>query len=538
MKFKFFCLFCAFLALILGMKIGGGAKSESLSESLLISQSEFPVSEHKSFAIILYAYNQAEWCERSLLSIMSQDYDHFRVFFIDDASSDETARRAKAFILENNQQHRVVFVQNESHLGESVSLYQAAGQLLDKEIVLPLKAKDWLAHPNALNSLNRVYQNPDVWMACSSAILYPTYEIKSASQLDSAVSFYAALFKQISLADLMKEEGAQAYLNPLTELAGDRICKVSGLSFFENIAHPSKRFSLNSQSSFSARYHPLSSFPKAALRQEKTDILIFSCDRPLQLYACLESIYHYMSGFEKISVLYRASNERFSLSYGQLKTAFPHVKFLAQSNNYKKDFKPLLMKALFNSPSKYILFSVDDLIVKDFIDLNYCMGWMDKTSAYGFYLRLGKHISYCYQAGKEQSVPISVPLAAKIYAWSFNRGEGDWGFPNSLDMTLYRKEDLKQQFKLMRFNTPNSLELDWAKKHRPQKAIGLYFEDSKVVNIPLNIVSRTGNPHMNYLSTDELLVKFEQGLKMDIRPLHQIENPSPHFEYLPDFISR
>ena len=163
---------------------------------------------------------------------------------------------------------------------------------------------------------------------------------------------------------------------------------------------------------------------------------------------------------------------------------------------------------------------------------------MEKTRAYGFYLRFGKHIRYCYQTDQPQAVPNSIPLAQNIFAWDLKTGEMDWGFPNSVDMTLFRKSDLKEPFEKMKFKTPNSLEFIWASEYAPQKALGLYFEHSKIVNIPLNVVSRTGNPHMNFSSPEDLLAKFNEGLKIDIEPLHRIENPSPHSEIIPEFVAR
>jgi len=54
----------------------------------------------------------------------------------------------------------------------------------------------------------------------------------------------------------------------------------------------------------------------------------------------------------------------------------------------------------------------------------------------------------------------------------------------------------------------------------------------------MNLVGKTSNPHMNFMSVEELLVKFDEKLKIDIDPLYQVENHSPYFEYFPEFISR
>lgn len=73
--------------------------------------------------------------------------------------------------------------------------------------------------------------------------------------------------------------------------------------------------------------------------------------------------------------------------YERVIDAFPTAHFVMQSiKDPKHDFKPKLNDLVFGSPSEYILFAVDDIIVKDFVDLGYCMEQMEKTGAYGFIL--------------------------------------------------------------------------------------------------------------------------------------------------------
>jgi glycosyltransferase involved in cell wall biosynthesis len=498
-------------------------------------EKEWPVTERKSFAILLYAHNQTLWCERALRSIFEQEYDHYRVIVIDDGSVDGTGEKAKQFIVDNNQEAKVILIRNEAKWGPVASLYRAIDSCLDREVVLPLDAKDWLAHPHVLSRLNAAYQNPDVWLTAAPVIEYPSYAIQPPREL----SFYAALFKQIQLQDLFQNghftTASASYLTPLMQMAAGRVRQMEEPLAFLNTASPTVPEKPLRPTS---HYHALRGFP-APKESPRADVLLFSFDRPLQLYACLESLQRYITGFSRVTVLYRASTLAFEAGYEKVKDAFPLIQFVAQSTTRpKSDFKPQVMKILFDSPSQYILFGVDDIVVKDFVDLNLCMDQMEKTGAYGFYLRLGRHIRHCYQTNEPQGVPTSLPLASHIYAYDMKTAEADWAFPNSLDMTLFRKEQLKNAFSAMKYKTPNSLEFNWANGHCPERAIGLYFEASKMVNIPLNIVGRTGNPHMNYLTAEELLAKFNQGLKIDIEPLYKVENASPHFEYIPDFIAR
>ena len=544
----FFYLIPIFAAALFGFWMGASPKPREAKAVVLKAtphpEKDFPLREEKSFAIVVYSYKEVKICERVLKSIFEQDYDRFRVIFFDDGSQDGTFEKVQSFVLENKQDHRVILIQNQERLGPVACLYRAADTLRNKEIAVPINAKDWLAHPGTLSRLNAVYQNPDVWLTVSGPILYPTYE-----QLDCGpkfenlpahipVSFYAGLFKRIRLADLLKNghfvTGRDAYLGPMFQMSGGRTRVLNEPLFIANLARCSRIDVDKPLSSYSA----LADFPEDVSSDEKADIVLFSCDRPLQLFACLESIHRYISGFEQIYVICRSSDERYVAGYQKVAQDFPDVRFVFQGKEYKKDFKPLLLKTLFESPSEYVMFGTDDEIVKDFSDLKSCMEMMSKTGAYGFYLRLGSHIVYSYQLSRDQSVPPSVELGKGIFAWNIRNEHSDWGFPHTVDMTLYRKSDLKAPFEKMRYKTPNSLEFSWAKEFHPSHEIGLYFERSKVVNVPMNIVSRTGNPHMNYLTTPELLAKFEQGLKIDIDPLYRVENASPHFEYYPEFVLR
>lgn len=493
-------------------------------------EKEFPITEHKSFVIVIYGHNQDQWCERALRSVFEQDYDHYRVILVNDASIDQTEEKAKQFIEDNHQDEKVILMRNETRLGLVASLYRAIDSCLDKEIVIPLYAKDWLSSPMVLQKLNIAYQNPNVWLTLGQTIDYPTYAIRDEGQ----TSYYAAVFKQLRLKDLFSHgrfaTNAEAYLAPLKQISGGRIRNLQEPISFLNLSPPRREEAAPTEI---ASYAPLASFP-APRSLKQADILVFSCDRPLQLYACLESIQRYVTSFANLTVLYRSSNEAFDDGYEKVKDAFPAVRFVTQSGN---DFKPKLEKILFNSPSEYILFGADDLIAKDFVDLKVCMEQMEKTGAYGFYLRFGKHIHHSYLSDQPQSLPPSHPLSGGIYAWDIEMGEADWGFAPSLDMTLFKKEEIKKVITDKKYKNPHGLELCWLEEV-PEKAIGLYFERSKLVNIPMNTVGPGGKPHMNYLNAEELLVKFNQGLKIDIEPLYKVENGSPHLDYIPEFVMR
>ncbi len=270
------------------------------------------------------------------------------------------------------------------------------------------------------------------------------------------------------------------------------------------------------------------------------DLVVFSFDRPLQLYAFLESAQKYAKGIGQTTVVFRASQKgHYEYGYQVVADAFPQVKFLAQGENPKEDFKPLTLQATFESPSDYVIFAVDDIVVKDHIDLSECIKMLEINQAYGFYLRMGEHLDFCYTMNQSQQVPPLTAIKKDVMAWTFAAGEHDWGYPNTVDMTLYRKADIEQAFRSLNYHSPNTLEAYWACQATPiMNKRGLCFKESKIVNLPLNRVQTDYKNLSMEIDPADLQIKFLQGLKLDIAPLAKIKNKSAHMAYEPSFIAR
>jgi len=272
----------------------------------------------------------------------------------------------------------------------------------------------------------------------------------------------------------------------------------------------------------------------------KADLVVFSYDRPLQLYAFLESAQRCLTGVGQIQVIYRASSPEFANAYQEVKAAFSYVTFLIQGDKPKEDFKPLTLKATFSTPNDHVLFAVDDIIIKDHIAVDECIAALEETQAYAFYLRMGRNLTECYTLQCAQSLPLMREVKPGIYVWCFAQGQSDWRYPHSVDMTLYRKKDIRKSFESLQYTSPNVLEANWAglglhilHKH------GLCYEQSKIVNLPLNRVQDFyNNRFMEGFPANGLLAIFNQKQKIDINPLHKIDNKSAHMEYVPTFVER
>ena len=264
-------------------------------------------------------------------------------------------------------------------------------------------------------------------------------------------------------------------------------------------------------------------------------LVIFSYNRPGQLYALLESVKQHVSGLSSVSVLYRTDSARYEIAYEKVKKSFPGVAWHRQKNP-PHDFKPLLLLILEKFTTDHVLFAVDDIVVKDKVNLAVCVQALEQTKAYAFYLRLGKNIIYSYNSDILNPAPMHVSITDDIYAWRFCQGRGDWAYPHTVDMTLYRLADILPAFKHFPYHSPNTLEEHWSGLGHDKKMIGLCFETSKIVNIPVNLVNNRQNPYMHSYTAQELLEKFENNLKLDIVPLYGVHNTAAHMDYQFTFV--
>ena len=145
-------------------------------------------------------------------------------------------------------------------------------------------------------------------------------------------------------------------------------------------------------------------------------------------------------------MIYRTSNPLYEQGYHKVFDAFPHVQFVKQGPNPGVDFKPLTINATFKSPNEYVIFAVDDIIVTDYVDVSECIAMLERTHAYGFYLRMAPHLIQSYLPQHKQPVPSFIQITDTILSWEFSEGHIDWAYPHTVDMTLYRKNHIRKTF--------------------------------------------------------------------------------------------
>lgn len=473
-------------------------------------------SENPFFQVFSTLSKDPEARSKKFASLASQTYPYFRVAI----SADEASfPDVKKFI----ELHPERFVRLPDGYESQELVYRWIHSVPEDDIIAFFPA-DGALDPMALEHLKNFYVGSAAWLAFQG-------DVKRWAS-DGLLTGYANLFQKIKLQEFLDEGTFSEKCTPenrLFELAGRHVRRLKG-SFIDGKNY-GYSWIARSQKPY-PRFSPGEKNP-----EKKADLVVFSYDRPLQLFALLESVDKFITHLDRISVVYRVSSPSYDEGYDIVKKQFPKVEYLKQGERPESDFKQLVLKACFDSDNPYVMFAVDDMIVRSAIDLTAGIEQMEKTGAFGIYYRLGRHINFSYMLGIQQPVPHSVELEENVYAWQFSKGVGDWNYPHTVDMTLYRKCDIKDNFKNLDYKNPNTLESKWALK-RKVGGIGIYYETSKVVNIPLNLVNLSTNKHTALYTTEELLTKFLQGLKLDIKPLEGYRNNSAHIDVPVSFVAQ
>jgi glycosyltransferase involved in cell wall biosynthesis len=509
------------------------------------------IKDEKPFVVIVPSYNNEEYVEKNLSSILEQEYQNYRVIFIDDSSSDKTIEKALQVIENHSAEDIVTLIRNQENYKALYNLYYTIQALSDDTIVFIVDGDDWLAHPRVLKELNRYYSNPDVWLAYGQYITYPKYEKGKTGPLNAKIrsirgqhtfpqlrTFYAGLFKKIQLRDLLyqgdffKTSSDLAVIFPLWEMAREHAVFIPDVLYVYNRESPMNDDKIHRQSQeFFDRYiralpsyHVIDLFQSESVLNDDVALIVFSEDRPLQLLSFLESLEKQDQVFSPIHIFYTASGEDY-------KRGYEIVKEIDQKNTVFHEWsgEKEFLEILKGVESNYITFGKDTLVVNHEIPMNKVLSMLEKTGAYGAYFDLGLNIS---------TTPSKVISAGDgFFVFDFSLGREQWRHCNRFDMALYRKNTILSYINKIHFNTILEFEEKW-KKCKNLRQIGLFYRQSIAVNIPFQITKVDTNKKTFLYSEEELNDRLLEGYKIDITPIRDLEIRSSEIEFYPHFLMR
>ena len=125
------------------------------------------------FIILVTAYNDAEWVEWNLASILNQTYTNYEVMYYDDASSDDTHQKVLDIVGDNNKFKITTRKKNKGTLHNYIDCIK---KLKKEEILVCVSGDDWFFDENVLENLNNFYNKNDVWMTYGKMYCWGNHE--------------------------------------------------------------------------------------------------------------------------------------------------------------------------------------------------------------------------------------------------------------------------------------------------------------------------------------------------------------------------
>lgn len=121
----------------------------------------------RQFLIVSAGHNAAPWVDKCIMSVAEQQYGHFRMVLVDDASTDGSADVIRR-TLANLDDDRFTLIANDERKGAMFNQVHAIRQMApaDDDVIVWLDSDDRLAHGNVLSRLRSYYNGPGVAGDC------------------------------------------------------------------------------------------------------------------------------------------------------------------------------------------------------------------------------------------------------------------------------------------------------------------------------------------------------------------------------------
>jgi hypothetical protein len=469
----------------------------------------------KEIIIIIPSYHNIDWYERNLASVFAQKYEKYKVVYITDdpQDTDHTHAAVVQYVQKMGQAHRCTLIKNTVRKGGLGNLYHAIHACPDHAIVLTLDGDDWLKDEYVLARLNKAYQDPHVWMTYGQFETWPmgpkgfcqeipqawvTHNvIRDAAWVTSHLrTFYAWFFKKIKLKDLLHNHDFfmvtwdKAFMYPMLEMAHGRWKFIPDVLYVYNAGTPLNDYKVNGLEQLRCEKIICSRERYAALPQHydylkdkaepRADFFIYSHDNPAQLRTCLTSL-ALMDGLARVTVLWRTQDPVLAAEYGKVAGELSGYQYKRiEKNTRLSDVLSTLLAG--EGAATYCVYTQDNFVATQKIDLTTCIQALEDAGAYCFNLACATHNYASSYPGirKQIAKPTFVALGNDIYAWQFSDGEYNWRNPYC-QKAVCRTQDLKSLVEATEFDSFDQLHQACAYARFDLDEVGLCFGELKVI---------------------------------------------------------
>lgn len=253
-------------------------------------------------------------------------------------------------------------------------------------------------------------------------------------------------------------------------------------------------------------------------------------NRLLQLEAFLRSMKKEVVDWEKYEtyILYKYTSEDFQFGYDVVRNWHNEFKYVRETN-LTDDLKLICE---LNKDTEFIGIFCDDNIWKDSFNVNCTEFDIFKKDNQICCLSLRMHpkISKCQTMGNVDTPPPKFNDKPYIWDWTDLNLKGDWKYPMSVDGHVFRTSLINDYLNKFIFSNVSMFESKMAGNSPINQSKMMCFEESKILNIPLNRVTTTTNNINMGVEPEFLNDKFLDGNIINTDYYYKFQNVSPHQE--------
>ena len=137
------------------------------------------MKKFNKFKIIIPSYNNQEWVEPNMASIINQTYSNYEVLYVNDASTDDTLHKVKHIISEYNLSSKWTVVTNKTNQKRGYNISPFNKNIInfinsDEDILVFVDGDDWLINEEVFKNLNNYYNQYQPWMTYGGMYCYPS----------------------------------------------------------------------------------------------------------------------------------------------------------------------------------------------------------------------------------------------------------------------------------------------------------------------------------------------------------------------------
>jgi len=462
--------------------------------------------EELPFVVLMCSYNAAQWVEKNLTSVAAQQYSSYRIVYVDDGSEDGTSDCVRAVADALGLTNRLTLISHKKRRRKLANMYDAIHQCADHEIVILLDGDDWLENdPFIFKKINAAYHQYDAWFTYSQYRNEPASEAErwgfkgigySACVPESIKkmhsyrmrtfvfmhlrTFYAWLFKQIKLADLLTK-AVPGYRNnfypaandlaivfPMVEMAHDHVHFMPEILYVRNVYSDIVGFKVDNtlQQASSAEirtrlpYAPLTA-PQAALKNKAKgpiDACVFFTGDMDAVRETIATLKTYVHGLRRIIVFYHS--DAYSIRAMRDLKKIVSIEPYAYGDVIGCTLAQVMQRFAHATQATYLLMCAGPAI-EHHVHIKKCAQHLEKTGAYGFYLI-------------NEIPPVGVACGDGVHAWQFNYAKEKWQWPFDLGWALYRAADIGDMLSQAHSHTKQN-DIRYLSKQTVEDAIGLVY---------------------------------------------------------------